>query len=49
MSLNTLLHTPALSRLSEALRLLPDHRIQAGDHVHPSLRHLAGDPELHRS
>jgi hypothetical protein len=48
MSLTTLFHPPALSRLSEALRLMPDHRIRAGEPVHPSLRHLAGDPELHR-
>ena len=48
MSLTTLFHTPALSRLSEALRLLPDHRIRAHDTVHPSLRNMAGDTELNR-
>jgi hypothetical protein len=48
MTLFTLFRAPALARLSEALRLLPAERIRAGAPVHPSLRHLASDPELRR-
>ena len=38
----------ALSRLAEAFRLLPSDRVRAGSPVHPSLRHLSSDAELHR-